>query len=451
MDIYENNEITQQPDNAESTNAEPIAEPAAPQSDFYQSTQHEYEAVEPEVHSEAEPEQPEPAPKKKRSGKVWKALLSVLLAAVLVAAGCGITAVTMNRYWSEKMNEQMQEMENTIQDLQDYVHDNSFTGNGNSISGTPNTTPDGSLTPAQIYASCQKTVVAISALITSNSFGQATTGTSTGSGFLISEDGYLVTNYHVVEGATQLTVTIHDGTEYAATLVGQDANNDMAVLKVEASGLPYAKIGSSDDLIVGDQVVAIGNPLGKLTNSLTVGYISAKDRNVSTDGSSINMLQTDAAINSGNSGGPLFNMKGEVIGITSAKYSGTTSSGAVIEGIGFAIPMDDVIRKINDLMNHGFITGAYLGIYVRDMDPSLSAYGIPIGAYVEEATEGFCAHKAGIQSKDIILKLGQYEIDSLSALTRALDKFNAGDTTTITVWRSGAQLELEITLDEKPH
>jgi len=446
MDTYENNELNPQPENAAPI-SEPTPEAAAPQPESYQSTQHEYDFFEPEPQPESAP----PAPKKKKSGKVWKPLLSAILVVALVAAGCGITAFAMNRYWSGKMDKQMQQMENTIKDLQEFVNDNSFTGNGNSISGTTNTTPDGSLTPAQVYARCQKSVVAISALISTNNFGQATTGTSTGSGFLISEDGYLVTNYHVVEGATQLMVTIYDGTEYPATLVGQDAGNDMAVLKVEAVGLPAATIGSSDDLIVGDQVVAIGNPLGKLTNSLSVGYISAKDRSVSTDGTSINMIQTDAAINSGNSGGPLFNMKGEVIGITSAKYSGTTSSGAVIEGIGFAIPMDDVIRKINDLKNHGFITGAYLGIMVRDMDPSLSAYGIPIGAYVEEATEGFCAHKAGVQAKDIIIQLGEYKVDSLNALTRALDKFNSGDTTTITVWRSGTQLELKITLDEKPH
>lgn len=486
MDTYENNELTPQPEPEQEahpqpvsseerisqavpeaisqvqSNAEPVSTPAETPAEEappilnhatnYHSTQHEYESNT----CQAQYTEAEPVSKHKKNHKrkkVWKAVLAAVLVVALVAAGCGITAAAVNNHWNiraQKMTEQLQQMENTIADLKEFVNDNSFTGKGNSVSGSPNATPDGSLTPGQVYAKSQKSVVAISSKIVDNSFGQPTIRTSTGSGFIISEDGYIVTNYHVVEGSSGVLVTTHDKKEYEASIVGYDENHDMAVLKVDAADLLAVTLGSSDALIVGDQVVAIGNPLGKLTNSLTVGYISAKDRSVSTDGTSINMLQTDAAINSGNSGGPLFNMKGEVIGITSAKYSGTTSSGAVIEGIGFAIPMDDVIKKINNLMTQGFITSAYLGVYVRDMDPSLSAYGIPIGLYVDEVIEGFCAKKAGVQAQDIILALGEYSINNLNALTRALDKFQPGDTTTITVWRAGIQLELTITLDEKP-
>jgi len=145
-------------------------------------------------------------------------------------------------------------------------------------------------------------------------------------------------------------------------------------------------------------------------------------------------------------------MNGEVVGITTAKYSGASSSGASIEGIGFAIPIDDVVAKIQDLMEYGYVTGAYLGVAVRDMDPSVSeAYGLPMGAYVAETTKGYCAEKAGVLAKDVIIGLGEHKVTSLNDLTAALQNFQAGDTTTITVWRAGAELELSITLDEKPH
>jgi serine protease Do len=211
------------------------------------------------------------------------------------------------------------------------------------------------------------------------------------------------------------------------------------------------KLGSSDKMKVGDQVAAIGNPLGELTSTLTVGYVSAKDRMVSTEGSYLNMIQTDAAINSGNSGGPLFNSHGEVVGITTAKYSGSSSSGASIEGIGFAIPIDDVMPLVDDLMNYGYINSAYLGVMVSDVDAATAShYGLPVGAYVQEVTEGYCAEKAGLQAKDIIVAVGPHKVDGVSGLVKVLRKFKAGETTTITVFRGGQELSLTITLDEKP-
>ena len=188
--------------------------------------------------------------------------------------------------------------------------------------------------------------------------GQNGISVSTGSGFIVTKDGYVVTNQHVVDGKGSITVITTDGTEYPAVLVGADEANDVALLKVDALNLRPVTLGSSAELIVGDQVAAIGNPLGTLTSTLTVGYVSAKERDVTTDGFAINMLQTDAAINSGNSGGPLFNMRGEVVGITTAKYSGTSASGASIEGVGFAIPIDDVMDILPDLANYGYVNSS---------------------------------------------------------------------------------------------
>ena len=299
------------------------------------------------------------------------------------------------------------------------------------------------MTPAQVYAQCVNSVVAIN--------GTSNQGSSSGSGFILSEDGYVVTNYHVVEGQSKLTVVTSNGSKYSAEYIGGNEANDIAVIKMDAQGMPSVTIGKSSELVVGEQVAAIGNPLGQLASTLTVGYISAKDRIVATDGTQINMLQTDAAINPGNSGGPLFNMKGEVIGITSAKYSGTTNSGATIEGIGFAIPIDDVLEMISDLRDYGYITGGYLGITASDVDPEAAElYGLPSGALVREVISGSCAQKAGMKTQDIIVDVGGHKVTNLNDLSRALNKFKAGETVTIKVYRSGKEVSLSVVLDERP-
>ena len=309
------------------------------------------------------------------------------------------------------------------------------------------------MTPAQLYQSNVDSVVAISCTMQTTAYGQSVEGTSSGSGFILTEDGYVVTNYHVVQNASNITVTTHSGDEYDATVKGYDATNDVAVLKVEAEGLSAATIGSSGNLSIGDMVVAIGNPLGRLAATETVGYVSGINREVTTDNTVISMLQTDAAINPGNSGGPLFNMYGEVIGITTAKYSGTTNSGASIEGIGFAIPIDNVMGIISDLIDYGYVTGAYMGITVKDNDKEAAAqFGLPTdGAYVVDVTPGSSADKAGIQSKDLITAVDDHKITTRTDLTRTLRNYKAGDTAEITVVRSGRELTLTITFDEKPH
>lgn len=392
----------------------------------------------------AEYTQAEPPSEKKKS-KAGKMILCIASLAALVIVSCCGTAFAVSTYWKNRSLDNNAQMQKEIDRMQSQV--NALQGLSGSV-----VIPTEGLTPGQVYATNMQAVVAISNQgITTNIYGQVSQTASSGSGFIISEDGYVVSNYHVVEDASKLSVITADGTEYPATLVGSDSASDVAVLKIEATGLPFVKLGSSDALAVGDMVAAIGNPLGELTSTLTVGYVSAKDRMVSTDGTYLNMIQTDAAINSGNSGGPLFNMKGEVIGITTAKYSGTSGSGATIEGIGFAIPMDDVADMLSDLIEHGYVTGAYLGVMVRDMSTEVSQmYGLPMGVYVEEVTKGYCAEKAGMQAKDIILAIGEQKTENMAELTRALRKFKAGDSTTVKVYRGGAEITLDITLDEKP-
>lgn len=437
MDNYENNDPGLTPESSEQTPPEPVEVPQPTPLSPLVDTPEEVRPQECEVPCE-EPKEPIEKPKKKRGKKVWKILLPCLLSIVLVVSSCGITAFCVNGIWqyrNAKTTQSLNQLYAQIQDLQEQIKDNSYTGNGNSISGSPNTGVDGGMTPGQVYAQCVDSVVAIVAT--------TTTGTSSGSGFILSADGYILTNYHVVENATSLTVTTGDGAEHPAVPVGFDDRNDIALIRIEAQDLPCVILGSSDDLIVGDQVVAIGNPLGELTSTLTVGYISAKERDVTTDGTVINMLQTDAAINAGNSGGPLFNMKGEVVGIITAKYSGSTSSGASIEGIGFAIPIDDVTEKIQQLKDHGYVSTPYMGVSVDNRNAG-------IGAYVVSVESDGSAYAAGVRAGDIIMALGDHQVTSVEYLTKALKNFKVGDTTTVTVLRGRKLVDLTITLAEKP-
>ena len=395
-----------------------------------------------------EPPRKEKKAKKNNGGKVWKAILSTILVLALVAGSCAGTAYVINSQWESRTDSMIASFEQRLDEMQAQIDA------GKGLPSTITVSPDSMIymtAPGAVYEKNVRSVVMITATIKNSTFGQTTTGMSSGSGFVLTADGFVVTNHHVVDGASSVSVTMFDGVEYAAKVIGSDSTNDVALLKIEqAVTLQPVSIGSSDALKVGDQVVAIGNPLGELTSTLTVGYVSAKERDVTTDGTTINMIQTDAAINSGNSGGPLFNMNGEVVGITTAKYSGASSSGATIEGIGFAIPIDDVMPLVADLKEYGYINSAYLGVLVSDMDPAVAAYGFPTGAYVQEVTAGSCAEAAGVRAKDIIVGLGEYEVESLSDLTKALRKFKAGDTTVITVFRNSQELELTITLDEKP-
>ena len=387
------------------------------------------------------PEQP-----RKHHGFPTKAV-ALLLACAVVGGGAGVGGAALYR--------QMDRGDTVIYESERPTVEVDTVANSNG--GEP-------MIPEQLYASNLASCVGITVSTTmTNIFGYTSTSAASGSGFVITADGYIVTNYHVIEDAVKdssvsITVSFHDGSSYPATLVGGEEDNDVAVLKIEASGLQTVTLGDSDQLKVGQAVMAIGNPLGELTYSLTDGLISALDRLITTgsgnDSTTMNMLQTNCAINPGNSGGPLFNSYGEVIGITTAKYS-TSSSGTNVEGLGFAIPINDVKNIISDLIQYGYVTGKpYMGITGVTMSASVAQqYGVTnavLGVYVATVEDGSCSAKAGLQPGDIITAMDEDDVVTFQDLEAAKATHQAGDTVTLTVFRNGEKLELSLTLDEQP-
>ena len=310
------------------------------------------------------------------------------------------------------------------------------------------------MSDAEVYAATVNSVVSIRTSATSgtNFFGQAVETASAGSGFVLTADGYIVTNYHVVKDADTVTVTMYNGDEYNALYVGGDEDYDIAVIKVEATGLPAVTLGDSSTLNVGDHVLAIGNPLGELTFSMSGGMVSSVNRTINVDGTPFNMIQTDASINPGNSGGPLMNSYGEVVGIVSAKYS--SYSDESVEGLGFAIPINDVYAMIEDIMTNGYVTNKpYLGIFGGSMTEQMAAqyrYDISKGVFVYSVEEGSAAEKAGLQMGDVITKVDGTDISTMEDLTAVKKQYSAGDTVTFTVYRQGETITLSLTWDATP-
>ena len=311
----------------------------------------------------------------------------------------------------------------------------------------------GNETAAAIYELAKQQVVGISTTIDYgyNFFGQPTTASVSGSGVIISEDGYILTNYHVIEDARKggypVEVMMYDETAYEAEIVGYDEDNDIALLKIDAVGLNAAQLGSSDDLTVGQTVYAVGNPLGELSYTITGGMVSATDRTITTESNvAVNMFQIDAAVNSGNSGGPVYNAAGQVVGIVTAKYSATG-----VEGIGFAIPISDAAHIANQILEHGYVADkAYLGITCSTVSNSAAqSYNMVVGAYVNSVNEGSAAEKAGLQPDDIITALDGKAVAGSSELTSMIKQYHAGDTAELTVWRNGEEITLSVTFDEK--
>ncbi|MGI6193564.1 MAG: S1C family serine protease, partial [Christensenellales bacterium] len=256
-------------------------------------------------------------------------------------------------------------------------------------------------------------------------------GESRGSGFFISADGYIVTNNHVVEGAETVSVTLNNGETLDAIVVGTDEKTDIAVLKVEGSGFTFSALGDSGALLIGEPCIAIGNPLGTLTGTVTTGVISALERTINVDGQEMDLLQHDAAINEGNSGGPLYNMKGEVIGINSAK---TAALG--VEGLGFAIPVNSVKKVIEDLINVGYVTGRpYIGISVQEISEAQAKYyNVAAGIGVVGVATGSPAEKAGLKYGDIITAANGKETLTLDALNDVKESLKVGDVMELKVW-----------------
>ncbi len=299
---------------------------------------------------------------------------------------------------------------------------------------------------------CKQTVGVSLESTRANIFGQQSASAVAGTGFIITPDGYIMTNYHVIESAQKsehkIQVLFKDKSSFEAKIVGFDEDNDVAVLKIDASDLSPVSIGNSDDIAVGDSVFAIGNPLGELDFSMTSGRVSALDRSITIErnGTAINMFQFDAAINSGNSGGPVYNESGEVIGIATAKVG---SSG--VEGLGFAIPINDAADIANELITKGYVSGkAYMGVNIDNRYTSVYAqyYSMPEGAYVYNVESGGCAEKSGLAAGDIITKVGSEAIGGYSDLNAAIKSFKAGESTEIVVYRGGEYVKLSITFDE---
>ena len=388
---------------------------------------------------------PEQPPRKKGG---WRKAIALVLVCALVGGGAGIGGAALyNSRTNSGDTTVVQELDRP--QVQTVVNSK----NGQAMTG------------AELYAANLGSCVGITVSTTSvNIFGQTTTSAASGSGFVLTQDGYIVTNYHVIEDAAKdssvtVEVAFANGDKYPAKLVGGEQDNDVAVLKIEAAGLTPVTLGDSGKLVVGEPVYAIGNPLGELTYTLTDGIVSALDRLITTSSTNangrtesvtLNVLQTNCAINPGNSGGPLFDQYGSVVGIVSAKYTQSTS-GVSAEGLGFALPINDVKEIIADLIEHGYVTGKpYMGVQVDSVSSEAQRYGIPAGAAVSYVADGSCAQKAGLQVNDVITAIDGTAIDSPSALTAALSTgYKAGDTATLTVIRSQKELKLTITFDEK--
>ena len=386
--------------------------------------------------------QPEPAPQKK-SGKAGK-VVALLLACALVGGGSGWGAAALA---SKNSGSAAAAPAAASSDASVMLEGQRQTA----ALQVASVDTSKLLTASEVYAQNVNSTVGITTSITTNYFGHQTTAAAAGSGFILTQDGYILTNYHVVESSSSIKVTTYDGTSYDAQLIGYDESNDVAVLKVDATDLTPVVLGDSDTVSVGDSVVAIGNPLGELTFSLTAGAISALDRPVTlSSGTTMNLMQTDCAINSGNSGGALFNMYGEVIGITNAKYSSSSSSSeASIDNIGFAIPINQVRSIVESIIQNGYIVKPYIGVSVSDVSSESQSYGLPQGAAVRSVVENSPAAEAGLQENDIITAANGDAITGSNDLVKLVKAASAGDTLELTVYRQGQTITVTLTVGEQ--
>ena len=376
---------------------------------------------------------------KKKKNSIWKKsgvkVTALLLACALVGGGAGFGGAALARSVGVGGGTAIHQSDRTVQEVT-----------------VKKVTGQTLMTPAEVYASTVGSVVSINcSAVSTNIFGQRVESASSGSGFVITQDGYIVTNHHVVASASSVKVTMYDGKEYSAAVVGSDSDYDVAVLKVETTGLQPVTLGNSADVNVGDTVLAIGNPLGELTFSMSQGIVSCCDRAINVSGTPFNMIQVDASINPGNSGGPLMNLYGEVVGIVSAKYS--SYSNTAVEGLGFAIPIGDVQAVITDIMENGQITSKpSMGITAGTMTRQMATqYQIDKdnGVFVYSVDKGGAGEKAGLRMGDVITKVDSMEITSMEALTAAKKGHRAGDTVTVIYYRDGQNYSTELTFDAK--
>ena len=396
----------------------------------------------------AQPQQAQPPkPKKKKKfngGRVARSAVALVLAAAMGFAGGFVGA----KYGgSGKV---------VIQQAAPSAASDSSTGSSGADSTITAASSSGSsLTTEQVADMVSPSVVVITTEQVVYSqwswYGQSQVESGAGSGVIISSDGYILTCAHVVDGASSITVTIDDK-DYTATLVGEDTTSDVAVIKIDATGLTPATVGDSDSLKVGQSVMAVGNPLGELGGTVTGGMISALNRSVTIQGTSstntMSLIQMDASVSPGNSGGGLFNMSGELVGIVNAK-----SSSSDAEGLGFAIPINDAIEVAQQLLENGYVTGRpYLGITYLGVEDAQTAAQLGVnayGVYVVEVVKGGPAERAGLQSGDRIVSIDGTEIASKDDLGTLMQKHAAGDTLNITIARNGQMQTVSVTLGEK--
>ncbi len=398
------------------------------------------------------PEKPQREAKNRNKGSKGHiaGILCAILASSLLGGFCGAA------FTGARLNSRVKTLEAALEEQKSAEQETAAEETAQEVqagSETQGVLLTETLSPADIYDQATKQVVGVRTEITvTNFFGMSSSGAVSGSGFILSDDGYILTNYHVVEDAYKrkldVQIMTYDGTSYSAAIVGVEPSSDVAVLKIDARGLNSAVLGNSDTIRVGDTVYAVGNPLGELEFSMSTGHVSALDRVIQThESESINMFQIDAAVNEGNSGGPIYNAEGDVIGIVTAKYS---SSG--VEGLGFAIPINDVKAITGDLITKGYVTGkAYMGVSFRDDYNAMYSqyYGLPLGAMIWEVTPGTAAERAGLKKGDVITALGEYTIEDYNGLKTALRHFSAFDTAQLTLYRAGEELHLDITFDEE--
>ena len=380
-----------------------------------------------------------PVPQKKKKKQPWVLPLILVLCCSLLSGAMGVGGVLLMQHLQA---EEVPEV--TEQDIS-YILQGA---RENSVIAMATVETGKLMTPAEVYAANVNSTVGITTSVTTNFWGYQSTSAASGSGFIISDDGYILTNFHVIEDSSHISVSMYNGDSYDATLIGYDESNDIAVLKIDAEGLAPVILGDSSNLNVGDSVVAIGNPLGELTFTLTSGAISAKDREVTfSNNTTMNLLQTDCAINSGNSGGALFNLYGEVIGVTNAKY-GNASGSASIDNIGFAIPINSILNIVESIIEKGYISKPYIGISVLDVSAETQAYGIPAGAAVQSVTENSPAAQAGLQKGDVITAVDGIAMTS-TELVSFVGQASVGQQIVFSIYRQGEILEITVDVGEQ--
>lgn len=386
------------------------------------------------------PPEGEAKPPKKENRWARRAGAAVALVAVCAGAGFGggyLGGVAARGASSPVVYEQPKEGDSTT------------TGSVGNDTGSTNGLSADALSISQIASIVSPSVVEVTTeTISTNPFFPQYVQDGAGSGVIISENGYIITNAHVISGASQIKVRTSDKTEYEAELIGSDSKSDIAVLKIEATGLTPAVVGNSDNLVVGEFTLAVGNPMGTLGGTVTNGIISALNRDITVQGQTMNLLQTNAAVSPGNSGGGLFNEKGELIGIVNAK---SAEEGA--EGLGFAIPVNTAMEVAQSLIDNGYVTGRpALGIQVLAVSDwqMMVQYGVSQpGVYIIDVTEGSCADKAGLKAGDLFVSIDGNSVTGTVDVTSALDSHAVGDTLEIQVAREGKVVQVSVVLEEQ--